>query len=53
MWKDISCGLHDKPEISITDLTSMMVMRDLKIDTILTDDSHFVQVGMGFIKAPD
>jgi predicted nucleic acid-binding protein len=45
--------LHDKPEISITDLTSMMVMRDLKIDTILTDDSHFVQVGMGFIKAPD
>ena len=44
--------LHDKPEISFTDLTSMTVMRDLKIDTILTDDDHFIKVGLGFTKAP-
>lgn len=42
----------DKPKISFTDLTSMIVMKELRIEKILTDDDHFIQVGMGFEKIP-
>lgn len=42
----------DKPLISFTDLTSMVIMQEHQIKEILTDDSHFVQVGMGFIIVP-
>jgi predicted nucleic acid-binding protein len=42
----------DKPLISFTDLSSMAVMKELKISLILTGDDHFSQVGMGFIKVP-
>jgi predicted nucleic acid-binding protein len=42
----------DKPLISFTDLSSMAVMKELKISLILTGDDHFNQVGMGFIKIP-
>ena len=42
----------DKLMISFTDLTSMVVMKELGIKSILTDDDHFVQVGMGFQKVP-
>jgi predicted nucleic acid-binding protein len=42
----------DKPMISFTDLTSMVVMKELGIISILTDDDHFVQVGTGFQKVP-
>jgi predicted nucleic acid-binding protein len=38
--------------ISFTDLTSMVVMKELGIMSILTDDDHFVHVGMGFQKVP-
>jgi len=38
----------DKPRISFTDLTSMVIMKELGISEVLTADSHFVQVGMGF-----
>ena len=38
----------DKPTISFTDLTSMAVMQEFNIQKILTEDSHFVQVGLGF-----
>ena len=44
---------QDKPRISFTDLTSMVVMRDLGITSILTDDEHFLQVGMGFSLVPE
>jgi len=43
---------QDKPLISFTDLTSMVVMHKLGIDEILTEDEHFTQVGMGFRKVP-
>jgi len=39
---------HDKPAISFTDLTSMVVMREFGIGKILTEDNHFAQVGLGF-----
>ncbi len=42
----------DKPQISFTDLSSMVVMKELGINQILTDDDHFHQVGMGLLKVP-
>ncbi|MGC9400690.1 MAG: type II toxin-antitoxin system VapC family toxin [Anaerolineae bacterium] len=43
---------QDKPDISFTDLTSMVLMRELGISQVLTGDEHFIQVGMGFSKLP-
>jgi predicted nucleic acid-binding protein len=45
--------LHDKPDISFTDLTTMTVMRELGITDIITGDAHFTHVGMGFILLPE
>ncbi|MEH2425563.1 MAG: hypothetical protein V7K48_33110 [Nostoc sp.] len=42
----------DKPLISFTDLTSMVVMQEFGIRTILTADAHFTHVGMGFQLVP-
>ena len=39
---------QDKPAISFTDLTSMVVMQEFEIQKILTEDNHFTQVGLGF-----
>jgi uncharacterized protein len=41
---------QDKPLISFTDLTSMVVMQEQRIQSVLTMDDHFIQVGMGFLK---
>jgi predicted nucleic acid-binding protein len=38
----------DKPTISFTDLSSMIIMQELQIEDVLTADSHFAQVGFGF-----
>lgn len=43
---------QDKPRISFTDLTSMVIMKEKGIKRVLTEDEHFLQVGMGFQKAP-
>lgn len=37
---------RDKPDISFTDLTSIVVIKDLQINEILTADKHFLQVGL-------
>ncbi|MCL6477352.1 MAG: PIN domain-containing protein [Peptococcaceae bacterium] len=50
-WK-LRRRLRDKPRISFTDLTSMVVMRDLRINKVLTKDEHFIKVGMGFQTLP-
>ncbi len=44
--------LRDKPHISFTDITSMIIMQDLSISYVLTDDEHFLHVGFGFSKIP-
>jgi predicted nucleic acid-binding protein len=41
-------SFRDKPDVSFTDLTSMVVAQDLKIVDILTGDKHFIQSGLGF-----
>ncbi|MBL7118171.1 MAG: type II toxin-antitoxin system VapC family toxin [Candidatus Syntrophoarchaeum sp.] len=50
--KDLRIKFQDKPGISFTDLTSMVVMLETGITDILTEDDHFTQVGMGFQKIP-
>jgi uncharacterized protein len=43
---------QDKPLISFTDLTSMVVMSEREIEESLTEDDYFLHVGMGFRKIP-
>jgi predicted nucleic acid-binding protein len=43
---------HDKPLISFTDLTSFVIMRELGITDVLTADTHFAKVGLGFKLVP-
>ena len=38
----------DKPAISFTDLSSMVIMQDLKLSDVMTADRHFSQLGLGF-----
>ncbi|MEW6572146.1 MAG: hypothetical protein AB1374_00700 [Bacillota bacterium] len=50
--KELRLKYQDKPDISFTDLTSIVIMRELKISRILTADEHFIQVGTNFELAP-
>ena len=50
--KGLRIKFRDKPRISFTDLTTMVVMTEMQITDILTEDDHFTQVGMGFQKKP-
>ncbi len=45
--KRLRIKFQDKPRISFTDLTSIVVMNELGITDILTEDAHFTQVGIG------
>ena len=49
---DLRVSLKDKARISFTDLTSMVVMKERKVTSVLTEDKHFTQVGLGFQLAP-
>lgn len=50
-WK-LRQKYQDKPRISFTDLTSMTIMKKLDIQDVMTDDDHFLHVGMGFRQIP-
>lgn len=50
---DYRLKFADKPKISFTDLTSMVIMKELGVSEILTADSHFVHVGLGFRILPE
>jgi predicted nucleic acid-binding protein len=49
---DLRQRIKDKPDISFTDLTSMIVMKECRIGEVLSDDDHFQNVGMGFQRVP-
>jgi len=42
----------DKPRISFTDITTMVIMQERGIKQLLTKDEHFIHVGMGFQQIP-
>lgn len=42
---------QDKPRISFTDLTSMVVMAESGITEVLTEDDHFLKSGWGSRKS--
>ncbi len=48
-WK-LSKKFADKPDISFTDFSSFVVMKELRITDAFTADKHFVLIGMGFRK---
>jgi hypothetical protein len=52
-WKeswDLLKKFQDKPKISFCDFSSFAIMRELGIEEVLTNDTHFEQVGFGFKK---
>lgn len=50
--KALRLKFQDKPRISFTDITSMVVMEELGMEEILTEDDHFTHVGMGLRRVP-
>lgn len=50
--KTLPLRFRDKPDISFTDLTTMVVMHELRLTRILTADEDFRHVGMGFQPLP-
>lgn len=51
--KELRERFLDKPDISYTDLSSMVVMQELGISDIMTGDAHFGHVNLGFKKIPE
>lgn len=50
---ELRSKLLDKPDISFTDLSLMIVMQEFEIDQIQTQDAHFTYVGLGFQRVPE
>ena len=46
-WK-LRIRYRDKQQISFTDLTSFVVMKELHVHQVLTADAHFMKVRLGF-----
>lgn len=50
-WK-MRLKYGDHPRVSFTDFTSFVIMKELGIERVLTNDRHFEQVNLGFEKLP-
>jgi len=50
--KALRLRLRDKPLISFTDLTTMVMMQERRLTRIVTADQHFRHVGFGFELVP-
>ena len=50
--KVLRLRFRDKPLISFTDLTTMVVMQELRVPRVITADAHFRHVGLGFSPVP-
>jgi len=50
--KNLLLRLRDKPRISFTDLTTMVMMQEWRLTRIVTADQHFRHVGLGFDLVP-
>ncbi len=50
--KKLRLKFWDKPQISFTDITSMITMLDSNINQVLTEDAHFTHIGFGFYLVP-
>jgi len=50
--KKLRLRFRDKPLISFTDLTSMVVMQELQVKRVITANDHFRHVGFGFELQP-
>jgi uncharacterized protein len=49
---DLRLTFRDKPDISFTDLTTIIVAQEANVKDILTGDKHFTQAGLGFRLLP-
>ena len=43
---------RDKPRISFTDLTSFVVMKEMRLTSVISGDAHFEHAGLGFRRIP-
>ena len=50
--KGLRLKYQDKPKISFTDFTSMVIIKELGFKKIMTGDEHFEHVGMAFQRKP-
>jgi len=50
--KRLRLKYQDKPLISFTDLTSIVVMSEEEIEAVLSEDDHFTYIESGFRKVP-
>lgn len=50
--RELRLRFKDKPRISFTDLSSIVIMEEFSISNILTEDRHFTHVGKGFQIVP-
>lgn len=50
--KALRLRFRNKPRISFTDLTTMVVMQELRVQRVVTADAHFRQVGLDFEPIP-
>ena len=46
--KGLRLKYQDKPKISFTDFTTLVIMKELGVKGIISGDEHFEHVGMGF-----